>query len=710
MKYPLNEKLKTIELCEKGLSLYEISRETGIPVVSVWRWLKKYREHGIKGLNYSYNNKFDLEKFVVDIKQKNPKITIEKAQEILNNKGERISKKKIWKIWRKYGFTGFERKRDILFVYGDYFPVEKDIRENLEITKFLFEKGEIKKCAEILNSITFCPRGTILSQIPDRYLSLERKIDKCYDLYGVISYKNFVKKLRNLRKTAFEKGKIYWALRAGFLEIKTLEWLWDGKGILKVAEEIEKYIKNIREKPLLFGFYVGKGKGYGIIGNYHKGMECARKCEKMLYNSRYNIFYRILLSSLYTFLENNKKSWYHIEKIKDKFLGSRDFLYAPIIVYTLSGEFKKVNKFVKKAKEMGEDIGANTGILLARAMESLSKGNLKKVNHFASEALRKAKEAGIKGYIYSVNLILAGIYSILGMRRKKDRVLQNTLKLMEKYKIHHYIELLKMLMRNKKVKRMPKNTYSRLKLYFLLQKAFMNPNKGNIKNLFYFVENQKIKGIFHRDILLFPEIVVKALRYKMKLPFSKNFLKLSCFQKGIPVFYIKFLGPLKIYKNNKYLPLELSPRESSFLIFLANMKEKKYLKTKIMENYWKNKKHPHQYLYNMLFCLKKKLCIPSHMLYFKKDYLYNKVNFYTDWDEFQNHIVNAHALLKMGEKNFAKRVFLNALRLIRGKPFEKMYDTWSEDMRDKILAIIREEMKNYKKISKNEKKLILPEL
>lgn len=690
--YSIDRKLEAIELYEKGKSIKELSERLSLNYITVWRWIKRYEEKGIRGIKRKNSNEESLVlKYICEFKQRNPGATIKEIQKGLKRDiGISFSLKKIWKILKEHGFTGFDKDSRGLFFNG-YIPLTEKVREDIRIAESLFKNGKIKQCAEILNSLPFCPENQVLTKIPDRYLNLKRKLDKLCSLYGKIPYDKLAKRAEFLRKEALKSSKIYTSIRAGIFEIKCLEWTYDAEKIIKVGREIEKEIgKNLNEKKILFHLFVGMGKAYAILHDYKKAIEYANKSERIIKNLKNTENYWVYIAGLYTFMEDNRRAWRCVRNLR----GKDVFYYTPLIVYTISGDFKQVDRLIRSVKRI-EEMGVHSGIYLSKAIKFLAMGRLKKAEYYAKEALLRAKKSEITGYIYSSNIIFAAIYSAMGMRKEKEKILEKTLKFVKKQKLIHYENLLKPILDKKYPECIEKERFPRRVLYCLLIKASLTLNKGDITRLFYFAKKEKMLGILYRDILLFPEIIEKTMQYKINIPFNRKFLQLPCFNKDIPAFHVKFLGPLKIYRNGNLLKVHLSPTESSFLIFLANMQEKKYPKQKVIQNYWGGKKYGERYFYNLIFHIRKKLGIPSHLLYLKKNYLYNEVNFHTDWDEFQNHIANAHALLRIGEKNFAKKAFLNAFKLIRGKPFEKMYDRWSEDRRTEILLILKRKLENY---------------
>ena len=162
-------------------------------------------------------------------------------------------------------------------------------------------------------------------------------------------------------------------------------------------------------------------------------------------------------------------------------------------------------------------------------------------------------------------------------------------------------------------------------------------------------------------------------------------LNFPIFNKEFPVYSIKFLGHLVVYKNQKYLKTSLRPKDSAFLIYLALSNKKNISLDRIYRNFWPSSKSPSRNLSHLLVRIRKALKLPSHHLYIKEDSLCFDCYFTTDYGEYQEHIAQAKVLLRAGEWGFAKREFMQAFKLFRGESFRKMYDDWSDDKRLEVL-------------------------
>jgi len=74
------------------------------------------------------------------------------------------------------------------------------------------------------------------------------------------------------------------------------------------------------------------------------------------------------------------------------------------------------------------------------------------------------------------------------------------------------------------------------------------------------------------------------------------------------------------------------------------------------------------------------------------------VYFTTDFDELKSLIIQAKVFERAEEWRFALHNYILSLSLVRGRPFEKLFDNWSEEMRRSILIQIGEAVSNTKKI------------
>ena len=67
----------------------------------------------------------------------------------------------------------------------------------------------------------------------------------------------------------------------------------------------------------------------------------------------------------------------------------------------------------------------------------------------------------------------------------------------------------------------------------------------------------------------------------------------------------------------------------------------------------------------------------------------------TDYGELETLFTQVKSLERAGEWQFAKRDYLRAFALLRGAPFDRMYDAWSDSVREAILNRVESEAASF---------------
>ena len=71
------------------------------------------------------------------------------------------------------------------------------------------------------------------------------------------------------------------------------------------------------------------------------------------------------------------------------------------------------------------------------------------------------------------------------------------------------------------------------------------------------------------------------------------------------------------------------------------------------------------------------------------------IYFSTDYDHFLELIAQSRAFQHANELDFAVQTWNRGMTLFRGKPFKRMYDQWSERMRNMILNRLDSEIEHF---------------
>ena len=331
-------------------------------------------------------------------------------------------------------------------------------------------------------------------------------------------------------------------------------------------------------------------------------------------------------------------------------------------------------------------------------------GKPNKAISFSLDYLSQLKEKELKNGVFAASRNIAGAYYSLNENKKAESILRKIIPFLKKNNMKKEWAILEILSHQNKASKMPGSSLCTLKrkIFPTVRLALLLKNNKYFEAL-SFARQKYLIHTLHTYLFFFPDNVINLLNKGKPTGLSKAILKLPVFNKEAPVYEIKFLGSLTVYKNQKYLKIKLRPKDTAFLIqfaLKAGEPGKSISLDKIYYNFWRNSVNPPRNLSHMLVRIKKELKIPSHLIEvsYRKDnpVLINRgIHFITDYDEYKQSLAQAKALLRAGEWGFAKREFNRAFKLFRGGPFRKMYDNWSDDKRLEVLFSYEKEVKTF---------------
>jgi len=73
----------------------------------------------------------------------------------------------------------------------------------------------------------------------------------------------------------------------------------------------------------------------------------------------------------------------------------------------------------------------------------------------------------------------------------------------------------------------------------------------------------------HRFIFYTPETVLKRLRAGQPTGLPRGILQLPIFNKTVPVYMVRFLGKLVVYRDHRYVRSHTGPKDIALLVHLA---------------------------------------------------------------------------------------------------------------------------------------------
>ncbi|GAG60191.1 unnamed protein product [marine sediment metagenome] len=388
------------------------------------------------------------------------------------------------------------------------------------------------------------------------------------------------------------------------------------------------------------------------------------------------------LGQLYAHLEDFReaKSWYL--KSIDSLSGKEKKITKSLLADTfiVKGEYKRALEVLKN--EELDHWGSHSKMLRIQSMWSLIKGMPNRAISLATEVLASLEKEEAKGSIFGCYFTIASAYCSLGEKVRARRILKGLLPFLLKNGLQEVKAIIDIL-----ISQSPpgKDSMPLCELSLPTIKVLLLLKNGQYAKALKYAEKKGLLGLFHRYVFFFPEAITGLLEKGKPTGLPRTMLNLQVFRKEIPVYSVKFLGNIIVYKNQKSLRVQLSPKDASFLIFLASSREKSIPLDRIYNNFWPRSEIPSRNLAHLLVRIRKALRLPSHYLHIKEKRLYFDCYFSTDYEKYKEHLAQAKAFLRVGEWRFAKREYLHAFKLFRDEPFKKMYDNWSDDKRLEIL-------------------------
>jgi len=693
-----------------NVSLKKTAAKFDLHYQTVYKWVKRYRSSGERGLLAVYKKPWnriaeDVEKKIVALKERRPYLTIKRCQEILEEQGTKLSLHGIWAVWKRYGYAGFQKEK-MGNDFTEHGTWSIEARRRFQQARALFNIGKIKDAAEVLNTIPFLPKNEFIFEIPEGLLNLRRRIERAYALFGKSRLSDYLKLLNGLYQKCKDRGLYYSAVRIGIPEIIALSWQSKTRAQSKMINELKRILnKGGGGSPprrtclvfdIVFTLLIGEANVCIDDLKIKKARAIATVCRRAL-TTRRKISPGFLLdiSALCLRLYETKQAeyWYlkamnRVDKEKRKRLKG----YLAYQVYFPMGEFGKARKLLKEAELYHWLRGSWP--LRFQALYFLTNGMPQKAISLATESLSLSRQEKIPGDIFNAYLIMAAAYNGLGERKTAEKLLAT----LHKYLLKNKLKM--QLARLRPYLNVAPESSEELKLPVIKLGALIRAHKYS--RAFSYARAKGISTLFHRYLFFFPEIVLQRIREGRSVKIPRKILRLPLFNRDTPVFHIKFLGDVVIYKNQQYHKIKLRPKEKAFLIHCAlNLPEpeKTISLEKVYRNFWPGSKNPSRNLSLLMVRLRKKLRIPVHLLEPRRAQVLINCGLYftTDYREFQEKLVRGHAFERAEEWEFARREYLQAFRLFRGEPFKKMYDPWSENMRRVILNKLETEALHFAK-------------
>jgi tetratricopeptide (TPR) repeat protein len=662
-------------------ALFKVHRNT------VCRWHKAYQQHGWDGLvnhdRYLKKLPRSTEDRIIALKESQPAITIRKALRLLRDEGIQVSIKSIWKTWRRYGLGGFA-KEQITRSYTQYLNSVMPPALTGELTR-LVDEGKYREAAAIINSLPVFTQDEMILKIPEELLSLRRRVDRLQIEFAKVPLKTYIRKAERLYDQLEKNRLFYSSLWVSVAECYAHMWAGAPLHVLRLLKLMRERTKGLWDPRLRFIMIMLEGQAQASLLRIKKAMYCAEKMKQIVRSAKDPHFFMGGLGGLYSLIGYFRES---IKWTRKALTGAAPSYQQQLHInlagfYTTSGEYHLALESLKKGKL--EDWGFHSRTSMIKACAYLDQGDFGRAIDEASETLERAEKEGVRRLLDPATLVQACCHQAADDKKAASRILREVLPLLKKYdlKLEYYQR--RMIIGRARISKKLLHIPS-LRLIYLLHRSMRNCSLGDYRAALKYARTRRLFGLFMRLVPFFPQPVKRLLEKGKNTGLPRSFLHMPVFQFNMPVYNIRCLGRLHITRRDKPLPRsDLRSKDAAFLIFLASNKARSKGLESLYRNFWPGRKEPARNLSHLLARLRRTLGIPAHLVKMKGGHLRWDVFFTTDLELFYELLSRAAAYARAGEWKFAKSEYRRAFRLCRGRPFENMYDDWSEDSRHAFL-------------------------
>jgi len=177
------EKLKIIEDYHQEKNLSKVAKKYNIHPSTLSRWMNRLENQPEDFFIKRWNRpEPEIEEKVMMLKENKPDLTLNRAKKMLEDMGIKISIKGIYSIWQRYGLV----RRPVDDPFSHFGPQTPETKRVLEYAQYWLKRDNstprLKMIAKIINRLQSYPIGydEVLKEIPERFLSLRRRLDKLY--------------------------------------------------------------------------------------------------------------------------------------------------------------------------------------------------------------------------------------------------------------------------------------------------------------------------------------------------------------------------------------------------------------------------------------------------------------------------------------------------------------------------------------------------
>jgi tetratricopeptide (TPR) repeat protein/transposase len=694
-----------------GGKLKEVAAEYSIHYNTLSRWVQVYQQAGEDGVDAILSGKpwnrspREREERVVRMKEAIPSLTIREAQQKLKQQDLRISVKGIYGIWKRYNMM----KRSVNDPYSPFGSLTAESGHALARAQALLNECAeghcLKKAAIIINNIPVFPRegAAVLRRIPDRCLTPRRRLDKICLEFMVIPMPEFRAKVHTVRTLLEEKKLFYTAIIAGLIEILALHWMNTPQEELKVWSILHKRAGKIHDPVLRFLLNFFYASVHAKTGAMKKAGPYLKKNRDLLRALPHRPFIESH-GDLMAFASEYRKaqSFYMRAMQKQHEVIGQSWLRTKLMmIYVLAGDYHKALREARMIKK-GALAAVRVNYTVNKGLLYYGLGKFDKAVACVRGTFTHAEKEQFRNMLYAAVLTLASVEQARGEIDEAAMIIKKHLRLVKKYGLKLEQVVLEFLFRGQAPPRQMAGMPI-VKLIRKLKRAHDTRRVKDFRNACAYARGKGLIGFFHRCMVFYPAVVLGLMERGYRTDLPRAVLRFPVFNKEVPVYRVKFLGSMRVSRRRKQLKAKFTPKERALLVYIATKINEPGRSVPVRKAYgyfWDGSANPANRLSHVLVRIRNGLGLPAHLLYISSRTMEKRIvnrGFYvsSDYEDFQTMLAEAAALERAGEWDYARRMFRQGFRLMRGEPFKGIYDEWSENMRTTIINHLESALKAF---------------
>jgi DNA-binding winged helix-turn-helix (wHTH) protein/transposase-like protein len=716
MAYSFEKRLRAVRMYLHEGTLQNVALHAGVHPITLCRWVQWYRTLPEQKTPCTYRKPWnrmprEQEQTIMLLKEHEPGLTLRKARMLLQHKGFFISLKGIRTVWQRYNLirTSFEEL---------FSPLGRETHETchaLKHVQLLLERDQqaitLRRAARIINDLPSFPVNyePVLRRIPESYLSLRRRLDRLEVDFLSIPKPVLYRKARNLRRTFEKKDLQYSSILAGILEMLALHWMRTPQKEIELYKILCARKGTARDPVLNLALSFLAGTAYSELLDARNVRVCVLRCKRLL-RSTQHAHIDLVIGDLWTFVSNYSQAlrhYYRALSIIQDDNTRKEIKAKTALAAVIAGEYREVQqRFLHNLRIRPHDQHYVTYELI-QALHHLGQGQLSTATEHLHNCLGQSEQEQLRNYIYTTAMSFAAIDHALGKHREARAILRKYLPLMKKYNVQREYFSLQILLGARDVPQQL-DDFPIFRLMRYVVRAHQTSRLMYYTRALQYAKNNGLTGFLHRFLLFYPRPVHLLLDKGKKPDLPKSLLRLPVFNRSLPVFHVKLLGRTILYRNHIYHKIDLTPQENALLIAFAmrfNAQSKVISMAELLKNFWPDSRNPAYRLTRVLGRLRRILKLARHHIVTVSQHASKRLvnrGFYitTDYDDCVRIFSEARAFAQINEWSLAWEKYVEAFKLVRGAPCERMYDPWSEHTRRTILNKVEAELAHFTAMSK----------